>query len=140
VTEFYFVYHSIVGLLIERWKFVNLQHLQRLYTKDALMITSDKFPSNQSNDELLHYCLISTPGQFIIPTNRVLGDSAYQHVLYQLKISKRKKKNRSIQRRGRRQKQMEIKIGNCHQMQMRATCRISLSSHNVKSDQVVAPL
>ena len=76
VTEFYFLYQSIVGLLIECEKFVNLKNLQRLHTKDALMIMRDKFPINYSNDELLHSCLISAIGQFIIPTNHVLGDSA----------------------------------------------------------------
>ena len=84
-----FLYHSIVGLLIEREKFVNLKHLQRLHTKGALMIMRDTFLINHSNDELLHSCLISDTGQFIIPTNRVLGDSAYLRVLNQLEISRR---------------------------------------------------
>ena len=75
VAEFLMLYHSIVGMLIERKKFVNLQHLQQHHTKDILMMMRDKIIKH-SNDKLSHSCLISATGQFIIPTNRVLGDSA----------------------------------------------------------------
>ena len=68
-------YHSIVGLLIECGKFVNLKQLQRQHTKDALMMMRVRIIKH-SNDKLSHPCLIFATGQFIIPTNRVLGDSA----------------------------------------------------------------
>ena len=55
------------------------------------MVMHDKL-INHSNDKLSHSCLISATGQFIIPINHVPGDSAYQRVLNQLKLSKQQKK------------------------------------------------
>ena len=57
------------------------------------MIIRDKIIKH-SNDKLSHSCLISATGQFIIPTNRVLGDSAYQRVLDQLNLSKQQKRQK----------------------------------------------
>ena len=81
------LYHSMVGLLVEREKIVNLQHLQREHMKDALIVMHDKIITH-SNNKLSHCCLISAHGHFIIPTNRVLGKSAYQCVLEQLQMDK----------------------------------------------------
>ena len=63
------------------------------------MIMRNKFPINHWNDELLHSCLISATDQFIIPNNRVLGESAHRRVLNQLKISKQQKRQKQKKKR-----------------------------------------
>ena len=76
MTDLYSLYHSIVGLLIEHEEFVHLKQPQRLHTEEALVIMRDELSIDESNDELLHPCLISTTGQSIIPTNVFLEIAA----------------------------------------------------------------
>ena len=85
VVEFVLLYHSLVGILIERDKFINLKLLQRDYTKTAMSIMVDEM-IKYSKDKRSLSCLISPNGFFIIPPNHVLGRSCYQRVLDHLKL------------------------------------------------------
>ena len=91
VVEFFFLYHSIVGLLVDRDKFVNINHLQQ--GKHAKVVMSQMvvemlgvpFSEEEiSLDGHLH-CLVSWEGEFIIPHNRVFGKSRNQLVLDRLR-------------------------------------------------------
>ena len=80
------------------------------------MIMGDKI-INHVNDQLSHACPITATGQFIIPTNHVLGDSAYQRVLDQLKILKQQKRQKQKEKKA-VEKQMENTMENRRQMKM----------------------
>ena len=93
VMEFVLFYHSIVGLLVERDKFINLQLLRQDSTKAAMSIMLDEM-INRSKDKRSLSCLISPHCNFIIPPNRVLGKRRYHYVLDQLNLVKNKTEGR----------------------------------------------
>ena len=96
----FFLYHSIVGLLVDRDKFVNINHLQQGEETNLIMsqmvvdMLKVPFSKKLSLDRPLH-SLVTWDGDFIIPRNRVFGDSRNQQVLDRLSADKKqKKKNR----------------------------------------------
>ena len=72
VVEFVFLYHSLVGLIIEREKFINLKLIQREYTKTTMSLMVDEM-IEYSKDKHSLSCLISPTGDFIIPQNVLLN-------------------------------------------------------------------
>ena len=109
VVEFVFLYHSLVGLIIEREKFINLKLIQRDSTKTMMSLMADEM-IKYSKDKHSLSCLISPTGNFIILANRVLGKSRYQLVLDHLQLvkktrndeKKRKKKRKSAGKQNRK--------------------------------------
>ena len=93
MVEFLFLYHSLVGLIIEREKFINLNILQREYNMTGISLTVDEMIEH-SKDKHSRSCLMCPTGNFIIPPNRVLGKSHHHRVLGHLKDEKTKKKKR----------------------------------------------
>ena len=95
VIEFVFLYHSLVGLIIEREKFINLKLIQQEYTKTAMSLMVDEM-IEYSKDKHSLSCLVSPTGDVIIPHNRVLGKSRHQRVLDHLKDEKEKKRRENV--------------------------------------------
>ena len=100
---FFFLYHSIVGLLVNRGKFVNINHLQQgehtkvVMSQMVVEMLRVPFSEELSLDGPLH-CLVSWEGEFIIPRNRVFGNSRNQLVLDRLSAEKKKKKKKRKQK------------------------------------------
>ena len=110
VVEFFSSYHSIVGLLVDRDKFVKINHLQQGEHTQVVMslvvvqMLGVPFSEEEiSLDGPLH-CLVSWDGEFIIPRNRVFGKSRNQLVLERLSADKKKKKTQKESGRGRRRR------------------------------------
>ena len=106
VVEFFSLYHAIAGLLVDRDKFVNINHLQQgehtkvVMSQMVVEMLCVPFSEELSLDGPLH-CLVSWEGEFIIPRNRVFGNSRNQLVLDRLSADKKKKKNAKKRGRGR---------------------------------------
>ena len=110
MVDLLFLYHSIVGLLVDRDKFININHLQQVEETNLIMsqmvvdMLCIPFSKKLSLDGPL-YSLVTWEGDFIIPRNRVFGDSRNQLVLDRLSADKKKKKKNHKKRgrgRGRR--------------------------------------
>ena len=97
MVEFLFLYHSIVGILVDREKVVNINHLQQgEHTKvgmSQMVVEMLRVPfSGEVSLDGPPHSLVSWEGEFIIPRNRVFGDSRNQQVLDHLSADKKKKK------------------------------------------------
>ena len=97
VVGFFFLYHSIViGLLVDRDKFVNINHLQQGEHTQVVMsqMVVEMMDMDFSKEEQSLNCLVSWEGEFIIPINRVFGKSRNQLVLDCLRANKKKKQKK----------------------------------------------
>ena len=120
---FFFLCHSLVGLLIDREKFVNINHLQQgEHTKIVMSLMVDiMMDMDYSKEEESLNCLVSSVGEFIIPINRVFGKSRNQLVLDCLREDKKKNAKGMWYRMGkveiRNHQRMPVteRVGNLHQ-------------------------
>ena len=110
VVDIVRLYHSLVGLIIEREKFINLKLIQRDSTKTMMSLMADEM-IKYSKDKHSLSCLISPTGNFIIPPSRVLGKSRYQRVLDHLELVKKKTTERQKKEKKIREKVLGNKIG-----------------------------
>ena len=94
--NFFFLYHSIIVLLVDRDKFVNINHLQQgEHTKVVMsqMVVEMMDMDFSKEEESLNY-LVSWEGEFIILINQVFGKSRNPLVLGRLRADKKKTKKR----------------------------------------------
>ena len=97
MVEFFFLYPSIVGLLVDRDKFVNINYLQQgeltrvIMSQMVVQMLNVPYSKKLNLDQPLH-SLVTWNGDFIIPRNRVFGESKNQQVLDHLSKEKKKKK------------------------------------------------
>ena len=84
VAEYCFLYHLTVSLIIKHEKCVNLNHIRKDKTKEALMMMYDEFSIHHTKSRLFEdtYSYLSTnSGKYVIPQNQIYGDSTYQCVM-----------------------------------------------------------
>ena len=100
VVELFFLYHSLVGLIIDREKFLNVNHLQQgEHTNVVMSLMVDEMIDYYSKNEHSLNCLIFITGEFIIPVTRDFGKSRHQLVLDRLQDEKKKRKRDGKQKR-----------------------------------------